>query len=250
MGAQNSACQALGLLWGWFLGLASCVATCLCCWFGHWDLNCPLKNGVLPLCPETGVQNGCALVPGKGSVVWPQGAAALISHPRESLLIQASWQVGCGSAGSHLWGQPSLLPAVPLVTSHSSSLHHSFLQGCCGMERLMNKSIPLSAEAAKLGCEQRSSAGAGILKARVAPLVNSPHAAAADRAACSQVGSSDCLLAMFYLSKHSICRLPPAVPHSSWILLPGKGSSGLERSREVLLAWGAPFPLPPHGGFP
>ena len=144
--------------------------------------------------------------------------------------------MGWGSAGSHLWGQLSLLPAVPLVTSHSSSLHHFFLQGCCGMERLMNKSIPLGAEAAKLGCKQRSSAGAGGLTAGVAPLVNSPQAAAADRAACSQVGSSDCLLAMFYLSKRSICSLACAVPHSSQILLPRNGSSGLERGRGALPA--------------
>lgn len=50
----------------------------------------------------------------------------------------------------------------------------------------MNKSIPLGAEAAKLGCEQRSSAGAGGLTAGVAPLVNSPYAAAADRAAAAK----------------------------------------------------------------
>lgn len=100
----------------------------------------------------------------------------------------------------------------------------------------MNKSIPLGAEAAKLGCKWRSSAGAGGLTAGVAPLVNSLHEAAADRADCSQVGSSDCLLSMFYLSKHSICRLTPAVPHSSRILLPGNGSSSLERGRGVLPA--------------
>lgn len=33
-------------------------------------------------------------------------------------------------------------------------------QGCCGMEQLMNKSIPPGAEAAKRGCKQPSSAGA------------------------------------------------------------------------------------------
>lgn len=77
---------------------------------------------------------------------------------------------------------------------------------------------------------------AGGLTAGVAPLVNSPQAAATDRAAGSQVGSSDCLLAMFYLSKRSICRLASAVPHSSWILLPGNGSSSLERGRGVLPA--------------
>lgn len=146
-----------------------------------------------------------------------------------------------GQLGATSGGQPTLLAAVPLVTSHSSSLHRSSLQSCCGMERLMNKSIPLGAEAAKLGCKRRSSAGAGGLTAGVAPLVNSPHAAAADRAACSQVGSSDCLLAMFYLSKRSICRLAPAVPHFSWILLPGNGSSSLKRGRGVL-------PAPPGPG--
>lgn len=99
----------------------------------------------------------------------------------------------------------------------------------------MNKSIPLGAEAAKLGCKQRSSAGAGGLTAGVAPLANSPHAAAADRAACSQVGSSDCLLAMFYLSKRSICLLALAVPHSSQILLCGNGNSSLERGHGALL---------------
>lgn len=51
---------------------------------------------------------------------------------------------------------------------------------------LMNKSIPLGAEAAELGCEQRSSARADGLTAGVAPLVNSPHAAAADRAAAAK----------------------------------------------------------------
>lgn len=68
----------------------------------------------------------------------------------------------------------------------------------------MNKSIPLGAEAAKLGREQRSSAGAGGLTAGVAPLVNSPHAGRRRQSCCSQVGSSDCLLDMFYLSKRSI----------------------------------------------
>lgn len=95
--------------------------------------------------------------------------------------------MGCGSGRSPLWGQPSLMPAVPLVTSHSGSLHHSFLQGCCGMERLMNKSIPLGAEAAKLRCQQKRSAGAGSLTAGVAPLVNSPHAAASELPAAKRV---------------------------------------------------------------
>lgn len=76
----------------------------------------------------------------------------------------------------------------------------------------MNKSIPLGAEAAKLGCEQRSSAGAGGLTAGVAPLVNSPHAAAADRAAAAKwaalIAFSTCFI---YQTLNT--QLSPAVPH-------------------------------------
>lgn len=144
-----------------------------------------LSSEVLPLPPEKGVQDSCVLVPEEGSAPRPQGNLLLtfltLGNPSST---RHHGRVRRGSAGSHL--RLSLpAPAVLLVTSRSSSLHHSFLQGCCGMERLMNKSIPLGAEAAKLGCEQRSSAGAGGLTAGVAPLVNSPQdgAAAAKRAA-------------------------------------------------------------------
>lgn len=54
-----------------------------------------------------------------------------------------------GSASPTALRAMLLVAPPPLVTA--------FMQGWCGLELLMNKSIPLSAEAAKHGCEQRSS---------------------------------------------------------------------------------------------
>lgn len=174
-------CSGVGVFWGGLLELQLVFAICLA--IGISDRS--LSSEVLPLPHEKGVQDSCVLVPEEGSAPRPQGSLLLtfptLGNPSST---RHHGRVRRGPAGSHL--RLSLpAPAVLLVTSRSSSLHHSFLQGCCGMERLMNKSIPLGAEAAKLGCEQRSSAGAGGLTAGVAPLVNSPQdgAAAAKRAA-------------------------------------------------------------------
>lgn len=50
-----------------------------------------------------------------------------------------------------------LVALPPLVTA--------LMQGWCGLELLMNKSIPVGAEVAKHGCKQRSSTWAVGLKA-------------------------------------------------------------------------------------
>lgn len=86
----------------------------------------------------------------------------------------------------------------------------------------MNKSIPLGAEPAKLGCEQRSSAGAGDLTAGVAPLVHSPHAAAADRAAAAKwaalIAFSTCFIyqSAQYAALSCCPTFPPDSPGWKW----------------------------------
>lgn len=227
--------------------------------------DCSLNRGVLSLLPEKGVQDSCVLVPGEGSAPRSQGSLLLtfptLGNPPST--ARHHGRVRCGSSRSHL--RLSLpAPAVLLVTSRSSSLHHSFLQGCCGMERLMNKSIPLGAEAAKLGCEQRSSAGAGGLTAGVAPLVNSPHAAAADRAAAAKwavliafstcfiyqsaqyAALSRCPTFFFFFPRFSRLEMGAAVWRGAvglcWLLL-GWGSSGLISS----LPWPVASPCLSHG---
>lgn len=147
-------------------------------------------------------------MPEEGSAPRPQGSLLLPFRPlgNPSSTTRHPGRVTRGSPGSHL--RLSLpAPAVLLVTSRGS---HCTTPSCRAAaagwrQRLMNKSIPLGAEAAKLGCERRSSAGAG---GRGGTACEFPPCSRRRRSCCcccSQVGSSDCLLHMFYLSKRSIC---------------------------------------------
>lgn len=160
----------------------------------------PLTKGFLPLHPGPfqGVQDRAALTPHS-----PEAVRCSCFPPQR--VPHPPGTVSGGVRGFQgVSGQPGAPRGVrqPRCLACRSSHHPRLVapllpstQGWCGMEQLMNKSIPPGAEAAKRGCKQPSSAGAagpmaGEERLRVPPL---PCAAAASRAARGRVGSSDCL---------------------------------------------------------